>query len=428
MEKGWARVESQPNFRGPTYAEIQDDSAADRTGSTRYLQGMFVALDPATGEVKALIGGRDYGDSKFNRATQARRQPGSVFKPFVYTAAIASGIPASHTVLDAPVNVDLSDGTVWSPRNFGGRFDGEVTLRDALRRSVNVPAVKIGMEVGLETVAQYAKRMGVSGDIPRVPSLPIGVPGVLPIDIAEAYTTFANLGVKVEPRPILRVEDSQGKLLWETEVEAERVLDPRVAFIMVDMLRDVVNTGSAYSVRDPARGNVPGTLPAAGKTGTTNDGTDVWFAGFTPNLLAVTWLGFDQPQSILPNAAGGVFAAPIWADFMRPIYFDGQPAMDPETGDSIAGGSTRWAVPEDWQRPDGLRTAMIDRESGKLFSEDFCPPELMTEEFYLPGTEPTELCDLHAPGLFGAPLRGFEQVLPDTAGDRSATDTLPPPG
>ncbi len=426
MEKGWARVESQPNFQGPTYAQVRDDSTPPGPGGTRYLQGMFVALDPATGEVKALIGGRDYDDSKFNRATQARRQPGSVFKPFVYTAAIAGGIPASRTVLDAPVNVDLPDGTVWSPRNFGGRFDGEVTLRDALRRSVNVPAVKIGMEVGLETVAQYAKRMGISGDIPRVPSLPIGVPGVLPIDIAEAYTTFANLGVKVEPRPILRVEDSQGRMLWETEVEAERVLDPRVAYIMVDMLRDVVNTGSAYSVRDPARGNVPTTLPAAGKTGTTNDGTDVWFAGFTPDLLAVTWLGFDQPRSILPNAAGGAFAAPIWADFVRPVYFDGQPAVDPETGDSIPGGGTRWAIPGDWARPEGLRTAMIDRESGKLFSEDFCPPELMAEEIYLPGTEPTELCDLHAPGLFGAPLRGFEQVLPENAGDSARTDTLPP--
>lgn len=416
MERGWSRVESQPNFRHPRYEQAAGDST-DAGRNTSYLQGMFVAMDPATGEVKALIGGRDFDDSKFNRATQARRQPGSVFKPFAYTAAIAGGIPASRTILDAPVNVDLPDGTVWSPRNYSGAFDGQITMRNALRRSVNVPAVKIGMEVGLETVAQYAKRMGISGDIPRVPSLPIGVPAVLPIDIAEAYTTFANLGVKVEPRPILRVEDAEGRVVWETQAEREQVIEPQVAYIMVDMLKDVVDAGSGLSIRDPARGNLPAALPAAGKTGTTNDGTDVWFAGFTPDLLAVVWLGMDQPQPIIPNAAGGTFAAPIWADFMRPVYFGGG------SGSGDAGGGPQRSVPGDWARPEGLRTAVIDRESGKLFSSDFCPSELMHEEVYLPNTEPTELCDLHTPGLFGAPLRGFEQVLPDTTPETLPGDT-----
>ncbi|MFP4623600.1 MAG: penicillin-binding protein 1A [Gemmatimonadota bacterium] len=434
MERGWDRVESSPEFRHPRYGEEVADSGAG-AGTTPYLQGVFIALDPQTGEVKALIGGRDFDDSKFNRATQARRQPGSVFKPFVYTAAIASGIPASRTVLDAPVNVDMPDGSVWSPKNYGDSFNGEVTLRNALRRSINVPAVKLGLEVGLETVAQYAKRLGISGTIPRVPSLPIGVPAVLPMDVAEAYTAFANLGVKVEPRPILRVEDPQGRVVWETEPERERVLESDVAYIMVDMLKDVVDTGSGYAVRDPLRGDIPDTLAAAGKTGTTNDATDVWFAGFTPDLLAVTWLGFDRPQPILPGAAGGAFAAPIWADFMRPVYFDDEdhdgttiasiPGME---ADSRDGPGPRRPIPADWLRPESLVTAVIDKESGKLFSADFCPAENMMEEVYLPGTEPTELCDLHAPGLFGAPLRGFEQVLPDTApGDSVPPDSVPAP-
>jgi penicillin-binding protein 1A len=423
MDKGWARVEAAPGFSHPRYG-AETDSLSEG-GTTPYLQGMFVAMDPKTGDIKAMIGGRDFEDSKFNRATQARRQPGSTFKPFVYTAAIASGIPASRTILDAPINVDLPDGSMWSPRNYGNSFSGEMTLRNALRRSVNVVAVKLGLEVGLETVAQYAKRMGISGNIPRVPSLPIGVPAVIPIDIAEAYTTFANLGVKTEPRPILRVEDARGDVIWETQTEQERVLEPEVAYIMVDMLEDVVTAGSGAAIRDPYRGNVPDSLPAAGKTGTTNDATDVWFAGFTPDLLAVVWLGFDMPQAILPSAAGGVYAAPVWADFMRPVYFGASKTVDPETGDTIPAAEARLPLPSRWARPDGVITAMIDRESGKLFSADFCPRENLLEEVYMPGTEPTELCDLHAPGLFGAPLRGMEQVLPDSG--PPAEDTVPEP-
>ena len=409
MERGFERIESAPGYAHPKYGEVADTVGG--AGSTPYLQGMLVAIDPDSGNILAMIGGRDFADSKFNRATQALRQPGSVFKPFVYTAAIASGIPASHVVLDAPVNIYLPpDNTRWSPRNYTNEFSGEMTMRTALRGSVNVPAVKVGHEVGLETVAQYAKRMGISTDIPRVPSLPIGVPEVLPIDVAEAYTPFATLGVRVEPRPILRVEDADGTVLWESESVTERVLDERVAYIMVDMLKDVVNAGSGRSVRDSWRGNVADTLPVAGKTGTTNDGTDVWFAGFTPDLLAVVWFGFDRPRSIVPNAAGGTYAAPVWADFVRPIYFGSQDG----DGEAVATSETpspRRPIPSDWSRPEGLATAVIDAGSGKLFSE-WCPVESMREEIYLPGTEPTELCDLHAPGLFGAPVRGLPQVLP----------------
>jgi penicillin-binding protein 1A len=456
MERGWARIESWPGFEGIRYGEEVPDSIEVSPGTTPYLQGMFIALDPDNGDVLAMIGGRDYDDSKFNRATQARRQPGSVFKPFVYTAAIASGIPVSRVYLDAPVNVDMPDGTMWSPRNYTERFHGEMTLRNALLASINVVAVKLGLDVGLETVAQYAQRMGISTNVPRVPSLPIGVPTVLPIDVAEAYTTFTNLGVKVEPRPILRVEDSQRRVVWQVEPERERVLEPEVAYIMLDLMRDVVDAGgSGRSIRDPNRGNVPDTLPVAGKTGTTNGGTDVWFSGFTPDLLATVWFGFDMPQQILENAAGGAQAAPVWADFMRPLYFGSETAWDSTAGDTIdvASGLTldsiarlprdsatgfpfdsvtgeiierfepRFPIPAEWQQPEGLVTAVIDRGTGKLFSADWCPAHTMFEEIFLPNTQPTELCDVHAPGLFGAPLRDMPQMLPDTG-----PDTIPESG
>ncbi|MFO7893611.1 MAG: PBP1A family penicillin-binding protein [Longimicrobiales bacterium] len=446
MDRGWERIEQHPDFEGVRYGEDVADSMEVAPGTTPYLQGMFVALDPESGDVLAMIGGRDFTDSKFNRATQARRQPGSIFKPFVYTAAVASGIPVSRVYLDAPVNVDMPDGTMWSPRNYTNDFRGEMTLRNALRASINVVAVKLGLDVGLETVAQYAQRMGISTSVPRVPSLPIGVPTVLPIDVAEAYTTFANLGAKAEPRPILRVEDSRGRVIWEVEPERERVLDPEVAYVMVDLMKDVVNAGSGRRVRLPMYGNVPDTLPVAGKTGTTNGATDVWFAGFTPDLLATVWMGFDMPREILENAAGGSFAAPVWADFVRPLYFGsgavydssigdsvdietGFPidsvtgfAIDPETGDTIRRRGPRFSIPADWVQPEGLVTAVIDRGTGKLFSPDWCPPEAMFEEIFLPNTQPTELCDVHAPGLFDAPLRDLPQTLPD-----SGQDTIPGP-
>src|SRR5690606_10908452 len=275
--------------------------------------------DPFTGEVRALIGGRDFKDSKFNRAIQARRQPGSVFKPFVYTAAIASGIPASHVIFDSPLMMEQVDGTIWSPRNYDGNFNGPINLRDALKRSINIPAVKLGLEVGLETVAQYARRMGIETEIPRYPSMAIGSADVIPIQITSAYTAFATQGVRSRPRPILRIEDTEGRVLWETRPDTARVLDPLVASVMLDMLRDVVDHGTAYgAVR--ARGGIPYTLPAAGKTGTTNDATDVWFIGFTPDLLAAVWFGFDRPKRIMNGADGGRYAAPVWADFIRAVY------------------------------------------------------------------------------------------------------------
>jgi membrane carboxypeptidase/penicillin-binding protein len=348
-----------------------------------YIQGIFIAVDPENGDVLAMVGGRDFEDSEFNRAVQAQRQPGSGFKPFVYTAAIASGIPASEVILDTPVEFPQPDGSVWSPKNFTGDFAGPLTLRDALRQSVNVVAVKLGQRVGIETVAQYARRMGITTDVPRVPSTAIGAPSVRPIELTEAYTTFATLGVRVSPRPILRVESTEGDVLWEAPVAREEVLDERTAWIMVSMMRDVVDHGSGIRVR--ALG-VPSSVPVAGKTGTTNEVTNAWFLGYTPDLVTTSWVGFDLPAPIRRDAQGGRDAAPINARVLK-RYYELYPTPDP------------------WPQPEGIISRRVDRTTGQLAGE-WCPAEDVYTEFYILGTEPRASCQAHGPWGTVDPLHG----------------------
>jgi penicillin-binding protein 1A len=377
-------IEQQPGFRAPTYAETREWSEERLEGSNMpYIQGIFIAVDPENGDVLAMVGGRDFEDSEFNRAVQAQRQPGSGFKPFVYTAAIASGIPASEVILDTPVEFPQPDGSVWSPKNFTGDFAGPLTLRDALRQSVNVVAVKLGQRVGIETVAQYARRMGITTDVPRVPSTAIGAPSVRPIELTEAYTTFATLGVRVSPRPILRVESTEGDVLWEAPVAREEVLDERTAWIMVSMMRDVVDHGSGIRVR--ALG-VPSSVPVAGKTGTTNEVTNAWFLGYTPDLVTTSWVGFDLPAPIRRDAQGGRDAAPINARVLK-RYYELYPTPDP------------------WPQPEGIISRRVDRTTGQLAGE-WCPAEDVYTEFYILGTEPRASCQAHGPWGTVDPLHG----------------------
>lgn len=387
MKEGWASIEARPGFRHLTYEAYQDSVAAGVTLSDdqQYVQGLFVALDPWTGSVRALIGGRDFQTSKFNRATQALRQAGSGFKPFVYTAAIASRIPPTFIVLDAPVVTMQVDGTEWRPANFSNRFEGPMTIRTGLMRSQNMIAIKLADEVGLESVAQTARRMGIRSEIERFPSTAIGAAEVIPIQMAEAYSTFANMGTKVRPFPILRVEDAQGNILWDPQPERTQVLDPLVARIMVSMLKGVVDGGTGYNaVRLNAR--LPAEVVAAGKTGTTNDGTDIWFNGITPNLLATVWFGMDRPTEIYPGATGAGAPGPVWGSFMRRMYYGDPDALDEELRQPTL------PIPEPWNIPDGLVTRLIDRTTGKLASQ-WCPEDDQTLDMFLPGTEPTEFCD-----------------------------------
>ena len=393
MEDGWAQIEGDSaNFRHPRYAEF--DTVRVFPGSTPYLQGAFIALDPTTGHVKALIGGRDYDQSKFDRARLARRQAGSAFKPFVYTAAIQTGIPASYIVEDIPVVYPQLDGTDWRPSNFTEEFRGPMTIREGLYTSTNMIAIRLGWEeVGIETIAQTARRMGILTEIERLPSTTIGAATVIPMQLAEAYSAYPTLGTKVRPFPILRVEDANGTVIWEPQPERTAVLDSLPTRIMVDMLQDVVRRGTGYNAVRVA-GALPYEVPAAGKTGTTNDGTDVWFAGFTPNLLATVWFGMDSPAPIFTlgpgrrQATGGGLAAPVWAAFMRRVYM----GLEADVDAGSEGHGSLLAVPEDWEMPQGLNAVLVDRRTGQLASR-WCPEEDQYLEYYVPGTEPTELCD-----------------------------------
>jgi penicillin-binding protein 1A len=393
MEEGWAAIEADSNaFRHPRYAEF--DTVTSFPGQTPYLQGAFIALDPFTGQVKAMIGGRDFNQSKFDRARLARRQAGSGFKPFVYTSAIAAGIPASRIVVDGPVVYPQLQDDDWRPANFSNTFEGPMTIREGLRRSINMIAIKLGVEeVGLESVAQTARRMGIqSTEIERYPSTTIGAVEVIPLEIAEAYSSFPTLGTKVEPFPIVRVEDADGNVVWEPQPERTVVLDSLVARIMVSMLEDAANLGTGANLR--AIGGLPYEVPAAGKTGTTNDGTDVWFNGFTPNLQATAWFGMDRPTPIFQlgpgrrQATGGGLVAPVWGAFMKRVYYgvEGDEELGIEPQDPLL------EVPQPWGPHPGLNAVLVDARTGLLASR-WCPEEDQYLEYYIPGTEPTELCD-----------------------------------
>jgi penicillin-binding protein 1A len=363
-------------YKHLTYQQYLDQDAAPGDHVvTPYLQGALVTLDANTGYVRAMVGGRDFQDSKFNRATQARRQAGSTFKPFVFAAAVRAGIPLSHIIDDAPVSLMQPGDTMpWEPQNYEGDFRGPMTLRRGLTLSRNLVAVRLGLELGVQPVRGEALRFGISTAVPPYPSMFIGSASVIPLELVSAYTAFATLGERAAPVGVLRVEDANGEIVWEPQVRRDRVLDPEPAWLLTNALADVVNRGTAYAA---VRAQGGFRLPAGGKTGTTNDGTDVWFVGFTPELVTGVWIGLDQPQKIKARAAGGVLAAPAWVAYMNEVY-------------------ERRPAPPDWVRPEGLITREIDNTTGYRFTP-FCPPQAREFEWFIPGTEPGEFCPIHPP-------------------------------
>ena len=258
-----------------------------------YLQGAFVAVDPRTGAVRAMVGGRDFGDSKFNRAVQALRQPGSTFKPIVYATAIHEGFSPAQIVDDSPISLEQVSGEMWTPQNYDMKFQGNIPMRKALYQSRNLAAIRTGLAVGEGNVVAMAKRFGLTTPIPPYPSMFIGSADVYPVQMIAAYSVFANLGLRTEPHAIVKVEDAQGKVVWQPTVEREAVLSPEEAWLMVSMMKDVVVRGTGARIWSSGF-----RLPAGGKTGTTNDGADVWFIGYTADLVAGVWMGFDKPQKI----------------------------------------------------------------------------------------------------------------------------------
>jgi penicillin-binding protein 1A len=375
-------------------------------GASPYLQGAFIALDPRNGAVRAMIGGRDFYDSKFNRAVQALRQPGSTFKPILYSAAIQNGRPASYIVNDSPLVLNVPGQETWAPQNYDLAFMGEIPMRQALYQSRNLASIRLGMELGEHTVIAEARNFGITTPIPPYPSIHIGAADVYPIELISAYTAFANLGVRAAPNAIVRVENQKGEILWQPTPTRTQVLSPEEAWLMVDIMKDVVRRGSAAGIW--ASGF---TIPAGGKTGTTNDGTNVWFVGYTADLVAGVWMGLDRPQKIKNNAQGGVLAAPAWAAFMSEVY-------------------RRKPRSPDWPKPISVVTREIDKTSG-LLQTPYCPRDLVTSEFYISGTEPTRDCDKHlaytTPDYTGDPYAPLPPITPPASGLEPPTRVTPPP-
>jgi penicillin-binding protein 1B len=350
-------------------------------------QVALVALDPRTGEVKALVGGRHYGISQLNRAV-AKRQPGSIFKPFVFAAAMDTALnggriftPAT-SVIDEPATFWF-EGKPYEPSNFKHEFHGQVTLRRALAKSMNVATVKVAEAVGYDQIAELARRAGMNYDIHATPSIALGAYEVTPLEIAGAYTIFANQGVLVKPGMVSMVRSQDGKLIYAHKPTSAQVLDPRVSYLLVNMMEEVMRSGTGAGVR--SRGF---RLPAAGKTGTSRDG---WFAGFTSELLCIVWVGFDDNREL--NLEGAHSALPIWTEFMKR---------------AAAYRSYRNAKP--FQAPDGIVGVQVDAQTG-MPATPSCP-QARTEVF-IAGTQPVQACSLHGGG-HGATMMvaGWEEPEP----------------
>ncbi len=371
---------------GPYYhISYQEDLENDREPGvkrqqTPYLQGALVTLDADSGFVRAMVGGRDFADSEWNRVTQAQRQAGSTFKPFVYTAAIRAGIPLSHVIVDGPISIPQPGDTLpWEPQNFGLDFLGPMTLRRGLRMSRNLVAIKLGQELGVRPVIGEARNFGISTRLYPGDAIFIGSGSVIPLELSSAYTAFANLGVRASPIGVLRVEDEQGNIVWEPQVRRDRIIDEEHMWLITNVLEDVIDAGTGAAVRRAGF-----MLRAGGKTGTTNDGTDVWFVGFTSELVTAIWIGLDRPQRIKTRSSGGALVAPLWATYMNEVYESRPP-------------------PSAWQRPEDLFLLQIDGETGYLATPE-CPRESVVYEWFIAGTEPFDLCPIHSreggiPGL-----------------------------
>jgi penicillin-binding protein 1B len=355
------------------------------------LQGCLIALEPSTGAIVALVGGRSYGTSQYNRATQARRQPGSTFKPFVYLAAFEAtfndpSLPpiTPATVVDDSPSTFIFGNKEYTPQNYEGRYMGYVTLRKALALSLNNATVKVAEMVGYERVAElWSKKLAIGENIKPYPAVALGSFEATPLEMATAFNVLANLGLKVEPTTVLKVTEEKGTVLEQHYPKPPRVVHAESAFLVTNMLRSVLTSGTAAGAR--AMG-FPANVDAAGKTGTTNDLRDAWFAGYTPDLLCVVWVGYDDNTPV--NLSGAKAALPIWVDFMK---------------GALAGIPPRpFAVP-----PTNIVFVEIDAQTG-LRASPYCP-KIISESF-IAGTEPIEVCQWHNPG-YSEPM--YEEPLPE---------------
>jgi penicillin-binding protein 1A len=354
----------------PRFALSQDPTA----------QAGLVAFDPYTGGVKALVGGYEFGTSHFNRAVQAKRQPGSAFKPLLYAAALEEGYTPASIVLDAPIELPGGNGKVWRPKNYNSHYYGPVSLREALTRSLNTVSVRLVDDLGPDYVRRYLARFGFTGEFPRNLSIALGSSEVTLLELTRAYGVFATLGNRFDPIFITRVTDDRGQPIdfADTKPHFERVMSPALAYVVTNMLESVISRGTG-------RGALALGRPLAGKTGTTNESRDAWFIGYSPDLLAGAWIGYDSHEPLGAKETGGRSALPIWMEFMRRAL-EGRP-------------------PVDFPTPPGVIYASVDPGSGLRA----VPGGPSIREVFVAGSEPHEY----------APLPELEPVVP--AGD------VPPP-
>ncbi len=361
--------------------------------SLRYrpAQAALVVIENETGAVRALVGGSDFAVTKYNRALQAVRSPGSAFKPFVYAAAIERGAGPGDIVNDQPISIpELTDtGRVWQPTNFDPGFEGRMTMRRAFYRSKNLPAVETGLKVGVENVVSLARRFGFRRRIPAVPSLTLGAADVTLLELTSAYTVFPNGGDRHEPYFVESVHDRQGRELYRHSPRRDGVLTPQVAWLLTSMLQDVNIRGTAASIRGAGLHH-----PSGGKTGTTNDYTDAWYVGFTRDYTAGIWVGVDDYSSMGPGNTGSSNAVPLWIDVMR-VTERGMPARD-------------------FPRPEGIIDISMCPVTG-LRAQSFCPSPHI-HDHYLAGHGPTGYCS-----------PGFHTRSPALVGDGGPAHAPPAP-
>jgi penicillin-binding protein 1A len=407
LEEGLRDIEKRRGFKHEKWVKAATGSNAD---APEYLQGALMAMDPTNGHVIAMVGGRDFNESRFNRAMQAKRQAGSAFKPFVYAAALEAGYsPATLiTGLNDPI---LTVKGAWLPEDEHSDA-GELTMRSALRTSSNRAAVQMLNTVGIPKAVDYAEKLNIPKP-PSVPSLALGASDVTLASLTAAYGAFANGGIVRTPILIRSVQDNDGKVLLKEEEKSHRAVSEATAFLMSSMLSDVVNAGTGYRARQ-----IGFTLPAAGKTGTTNDYNDAWFVGYTPHIVAGVWVGFDQPKTIASGGYAAELAVPIWASFMKQ--------------------ATKGAKPDWFDRPSNVIGLNVCRVSGKLPSGGCDHVQVVNRdggienrsmiytEYFVRGTEPDTMCPLHGSPSFTERLAG---IFGKEAGTPVSVDQagLPPP-
>jgi penicillin-binding protein 1B len=342
--------------------------------NTEKVQSSLVSVIPSSGEIRAWVGGRDFGESQFDRVSLAKRQPGSTFKPFVYLTALDGNLNQYRTakttsiLIDEPVTIPVPGGN-WEPKNYDKKHRGEVRLREALAKSLNIPTVQLAQKVGIKNISRTGAYFGFGENLPKVPSLALGAGEVTPLELSQAYSIIANAGVKRTVRPFYHAIDSKSStVIFTSPIEERRIVDEAPVYVLTDILRSAIESGTGRIVRQLG---VKG--PVAGKTGTTNEARDSWFVGYTPRILTTVWVGYDSNKSL--KLTGAQAAAPVWAEYMKCIS-DFEPELD-------------------FYPPSGVVFRELDRESGLLLTE-YCPHANGISEVFVSGTEPITPCPLHS--------------------------------